>query len=55
MATVSWDAMDFREPGTTINSEGYAGTLKYLKQWLRRVRKPKKNILLQHGNARSHT
>jgi histone-lysine N-methyltransferase SETMAR len=60
MATVFWDADDFiytdlLEPGTTINSECYTGTLKGLKQQFRRFWKQKKNILLQHDNARPHT
>jgi hypothetical protein len=47
--------MDFLEPGTTINSERYIGTLKHLKQQLRSIWKHKKNILLQHDKARPHT
>jgi hypothetical protein len=59
MATVLWDTdgfihMDFLEPGTTINSECYIGTLKHFER-LRRVWKHKKNILLQHDHARPHT
>jgi histone-lysine N-methyltransferase SETMAR len=60
MATVFWDVdgvihMEFLEPGTTINPERYIATVKTLTQRLRRVRKHKKNILLQHYNARPHT
>lgn len=60
MATVFWDAegvihVEFLEPGTTINSERYIRTLKNLKKRLTRVRKHKRNILLQHDNARPHT
>lgn len=59
MATVVWDAygvidMDFLEPGTTINSEHLAEMLKTLKQRLRRIRKHKKNILLQNDYASPH-
>jgi hypothetical protein len=59
MTTVVWDAydvidMDFFEPGTTINSERYTEMLVTLKRLLRRIRKHKKNILLQNDNARSH-
>jgi 2-C-methyl-D-erythritol 4-phosphate cytidylyltransferase len=46
--------VDFLEPGTTINSDCYIATLKSLKQCLRGVQKHKKNILLQHDNARPH-
>jgi len=33
--------MDFLEHGTAITSERYIATLKTLKQWLRRVPKPR--------------
>jgi hypothetical protein len=39
----------------SINSECYIATHKTLKQWLRRVWKHKKNILLRHDNATPHT
>lgn len=42
------------EPGTTINSENYIVTLQALKQRLRRIRRDKGNVLLQHDNARPH-
>jgi histone-lysine N-methyltransferase SETMAR len=46
--------MEFLEPGTTNNAERHIATLKTLKQRLKGVPKHKKNILLQHDNARLH-
>jgi hypothetical protein len=61
ICTVCWDRqrailLDFLEPGHTIKSDRYIAMLTKLKAWISRVSpETKKNFLLQHGNARSHT
>jgi len=61
MCTVFWNRkgvilLDFLEPGQTINSDRYIGTLTKLKAWISRVRPEKKTtFLLQHDNTRPHT
>ena len=60
MLTVFWDSegvvhAEFLPPGTTINSERYIGTLRKLRDRIRRVRPNKEAVLLQHDNAWPHT
>ncbi|GFR79723.1 histone-lysine N-methyltransferase SETMAR [Elysia marginata] len=56
---VFWDKeevvhVEFLKQGETVNSERYISTLRALKLRLRRVRR-EKDIILQHGNVRTHT
>ncbi len=42
-------------PRATINLDQYCITMKYLKQWIRRVRPTQTTFLLQHDKAWLHT
>jgi len=52
MVLFTWTSLNLGPPSTQSTTNA---TLISLKQWLRRGRKHKKNILPQHDNARPHT